>query len=152
LSPQVGGRLKELVGSEQAQALIDYVDSIYLKFGAPHKLYGIGGGTAKLEREAVSAGLTLTPVKLRHLGTELCHETLNKMQSYLAPRLDIRLGTTIKTIAVENGVVKGVETDHGERVSCRYLILGPGREGAEWLCNEAERLKLSLDSNPVDVG
>jgi uncharacterized protein len=152
LSPKVGGRLKELVGSEQAQALIDYVDSIYLRFGAPPKVYGIGAGTAKLERESVSAGLTLTPVKLRHLGTELCHETLKEMQSYLAPRLDIRLATTIKTITVEDGVVKAIETDGGERVSCRYLILAPGREGAEWLCNEAERLKLSLDSNPVDVG
>src|SRR4030066_531234 len=58
LSTQVGGRLKELVGSEQAQALIDHVDSIYLKFGAPPKIYGMGGNVAKLEREAASAGLT----------------------------------------------------------------------------------------------
>jgi hypothetical protein len=152
LSTQVGGRLKELVGSEQASVLIDYVDSIYLRFGAPPKVYGIGRGIARLEREAASAGLTLTPVKLRHLGTELCHETLKSMQNYLSPRLDIRLGTTIKSIAVEDGVVKAVETDRGENTKCRYLILAPGREGAEWLCNEAQRLKLSLDSNPVDVG
>ncbi|HXZ29738.1 MAG TPA: FAD-dependent monooxygenase, partial [Dehalococcoidia bacterium] len=38
LSTRVGGRLKELVGSEQARVLIDYVDSIYLKFGAPPKV------------------------------------------------------------------------------------------------------------------
>jgi len=152
LSTQVGGRLKELVGSEQARALIDYVDSVYLKFGAPRKVYGIGRNTARLEREAASAGLTLTPVKLRHLGTELCHETLKAMQNYLSPRLDIRLGTTIKNIVVEDGVVKAVETDHGEKIGCGYLILAPGREGAEWLCNEAERLSLSLDSNPIDVG
>jgi uncharacterized FAD-dependent dehydrogenase len=152
LSTQVGGRLKELVGSEQARALIDYVDSIYLKFGAPPKIYGIGGNIAKLEREAASAGLTLTPVKLRHLGTELCHETLKAMQNHLSPRLDIRLGTTIKNIVVEDGVVKAVETGHGEKIGCGYLILAPGREGAEWLCNEAKRLTLSLDSNPVDVG
>jgi uncharacterized FAD-dependent dehydrogenase len=152
LSTQVGGRLKELVGSEQAQALIDYVDSIYLKFGAPRKVYGIGGNVAKLEREAASAGLTLTPVKLRHLGTELCHETLKAMQDYLSPKLDIRLRTTINNIIVDDGVIKAVETSHGEILGCRYLILAPGREGAEWLCNEAARLKLSLDSNPVDVG
>ncbi len=152
LSTQVGGRLKELVGSEQARALIDYVDSIYLKFGAPPKVYGIGRNTAKLEREAASAGLTLTPVKLRHLGTELCHETLKAMQNYLSSKSDIRLGTTVENIIVEDGVVKSVETSHGENIKCRYLILAPGREGAEWLCNEAERLKLSLDSNPVDVG
>jgi uncharacterized FAD-dependent dehydrogenase len=152
LSTQVGGRLNEVVGFDQAQALIDYVDSIYLKFGAPPKVYGIGGNTAELEREAASAGLTLIPVKLRHLGTELCHETLKAMQNYLSPKLDIRLGITIENIVVEDGAVKAIETSHGESLSCHYLILAPGREGAEWLCSEARMLKLSLDSNPIDVG
>ncbi|NWF77523.1 MAG: NAD(P)/FAD-dependent oxidoreductase [Chloroflexi bacterium] len=152
LSTQVGGWLKELVGPDQAQILIDYVDSIYLKFGAPPKVYGVGGNIAELEREATSAGLTLTPVKLRHLGTEFCRETLKAMQNYLSPKLDIRLRTTIKNIVVDDGVFKAVETSDGESISCRYLILAPGREGAEWLCTEAERLGLSLDSNPVDVG
>ena len=152
LSTQIGGRLKELVGFDQAQILIDYVDSIYLKFGAPPGVYGMGGNTVELEREAASAGLTLTPVKLRHLGTEFCHETLKAMRNYLSSKLDIRLRTIIKNIVVNDGVVKAVETCNGERLSCRYLILAPGREGAEWLCNEAQRLKLSLYSNPVDVG
>jgi uncharacterized FAD-dependent dehydrogenase len=152
LSTQVGGRLKELVGLYRAEALIDYVDSIYLKFGAPPKVYGTGGNTVELEQEANLAGLTLIPVKLRHLGTELCHETLKAMQNYLSSKIDIRLTTTINHIIVEDGAVKDIETIDGETLSCRYLILAPGREGAEWLCSEAERLKLSLNSNPVDVG
>ncbi|MFC1969693.1 NAD(P)/FAD-dependent oxidoreductase [Chloroflexota bacterium] len=152
LSTQVGGRLEDLIGPEQAQALIDYVDSIYLKFGAPPKVYGTGENIAALEQQAALAGLKLTPVKLRHLGTEFCHEALKAMQNHLSSRLDIRLGTTIKNIIVDDGKVKAVETIDGERLDCHYLILAPGREGAEWLCNEAERLKLSLNSNPVDVG
>jgi len=152
LSTQVGGRLKELVGLDRAQALIDYVDSIYLKFGAPPKVYGMGGSIGELEQEAELAGLKLIPVKLRHLGTELCHEMLKAMQNYLSSKVDIRLTTTISHIIVEDGAVKAIETRDGETFSCRYLILAPGREGAEWLCNEAERLKLSLNSNPVDVG
>ena len=152
LSTQVGGRLKELVGFDQAQTLIDCVDSIYLKFGAPHKVYGMEKNIAVLEREAALAGLTLIPVRLRHLGTEFCHETLKAMQNYLSSKLDIRLETTIKNIIVADNAVKAVETSNGERLSCRYLILAPGREGAEWLCNEAKRLKLGLKSNPVDVG
>ncbi len=152
LSTQVGGQLKELIGFDQAQALIDYVDSIYLKFGAPLKVYGMGGDIPELEKEAALAGLTLTPVKLRHLGTELCHETLKAMQNYLSSKLDIRLRTTIRNIVADDSVVKVVETSNGERLRCRYLILAPGREGAEWLGNEAKRLKLGLKSNPVDVG
>ena len=152
LSTQVGGRLEDLIGPEQAQALIDYVDSIYLKFGAPPKVYGTGENIAALEQQAALAGLKLTPVKLRHLGTEFCHEALKAMQNHLSSKLDIRLGTTIKNIIVDDGKVKAVETIDGERLDCHYLILAPGREGAEWLCNEAGRLKLSLNSNPVDVG
>ena len=152
LSTQVGGRLKELVGFDQAQALIDYIDSIYLGFGAPRKVYGTGGNIPELEREAALADLTLTPVRLRHLGTELCHQTLKAMENFLSSRLDIRLRTAIRNIVVDDGAVKAVVTENGESLSCRYLILAPGREGAEWLCNEAKRLELSLDSNPVDVG
>jgi uncharacterized FAD-dependent dehydrogenase len=152
LSTQIGGRLEDLIGPDQAQALIDYVDSIYLKFGAPQKVYGMGEGISAIQQQAALAGLKLTPVKLRHLGTEFCHDTLKAMQNHLSSKLDIRLGTTIKNIIIDDGKVKAVETSKGERLDCQYLILAPGREGAEWLCNEAERLKLSLNSNPVDVG
>ena len=152
LSTEIGGRLKELIGEEQTQALIDYVDSLYVRFGAPPRVYGTGGNVATLEAEAAAAGLRLVPVKLRHLGTEFCYQTLKAMQGYLSSRVDIRLGTTIRSIGVADGGMKVVETGSGERLRCRYLILAPGREGAEWLCNEAERLGLSLRSNPVDVG
>ena len=152
LSTQIGGRLAELIGFDRATELIDYVDSVYLRFGAPLKVYGTGENIAALEQEAALAGLRLIPVKLRHLGTEFCHEALEAMQSYLSSRLEIRLRTTIESITVDDNGDKVVETGDGERLSCRYLILAPGREGSEWLCNEARRLKLTLRSNPVDVG
>jgi uncharacterized protein len=152
LSTRVGGRLHELLGLELAGELIEYIDSVYLKFGAPLKVYGTGDDVVALEQEASSAGLNLIPVKLRHLGTELCHETLKAMQSYLSSKLEIKLRTEIESIAVDDNGDKVVATSDGERLRCRYLILAPGREGAEWLCNEACRLKLTLRSNPVDVG
>jgi len=56
------------------------------------------------------------------------------------------------TILVDNGQVKGIETENGERFDCRYLILAPGREGADWLSKEANRLNLTMHINPIDVG
>ena len=38
LSTEVGGDLPELIGEERAQALIEYTDQIYLRFGADEKL------------------------------------------------------------------------------------------------------------------
>jgi len=152
LSTEVGGRLKELIGSDQARALVGYVDDIYLKFGAPQKVYGLGEKVAELEHQATLAELRLTPVKLRHLGTENCRQTLEAMQNYLTPKINIILNTAAESIIVENGTVTAIKTTNGERLDCSYLILAPGREGAEWLTNEATQLKLSLNSNPVDVG
>ena len=44
LTLEVGGRLRDYLEKSEAEALIKYVDDIYLKFGASDKLYGIGGG------------------------------------------------------------------------------------------------------------
>jgi len=152
LSSEVGGRLQELVGRSQTEELIEYVDSIYLKFGAPHQLYGAGEEIADLERQATLAGLKLIPMKLRHMGTENCYQMLKSTYNYLLSKIDIRLGTVANNIITDEGKIQAIETTTGERFGCRYLILAPGREGSEWLVEEIKGLKLSLNSNPIDVG
>ncbi|GAI02557.1 unnamed protein product, partial [marine sediment metagenome] len=62
------------------------------------------------------------------------------------------LEVMVSNIIVDDGEVRGVETEAGDRFDCRYLILAPGREGADWLSKEANRLNLTMHNNPVDVG
>jgi uncharacterized FAD-dependent dehydrogenase len=152
LSPAVGGRLGEFMGDSQVQELIDYVDSIYVRFGASDRIYGVGEEVDELGRRAVLAELKLIPVKLRHIGTERSRQVLRAMRDFIVGRVELRLNEMAESIVVDNGVAAGVETNSGARLECRYLVLAPGREGAEWLTNEAARLKLSMKSNPIDVG
>lgn len=152
LSPQVGGRLQEYLGKDDTQALIRYVDEVYLKFGAPDQLYGVGDEIDRISRQASLAGLRLIPVPLRHLGTERCRSILRGMRDYLISRLELKLETVASSVIVDNGKVKGIETASGERFDCDYLILAPGREGADWLLTQAKQLNLTIHNNPVDVG
>ena len=152
LSPQVGGRLKDYLGFEKASELIRYVDGIYLRFGATDRIYGVGDEVEQVSHRATLAELHLIPVPIRHLGTERCRSILGAMRNFLLPRVQIELGTAASRILVEGDEVKGVETEKGERLGCSYLILAPGREGTDWLVQEANRLKLTLYNNPVDVG
>jgi uncharacterized FAD-dependent dehydrogenase len=152
LSSAVGGRLGDILGEDSTQELIDYVDSLYLKFGATDKIYGVGEEVDELRRRAILAELKLIPVKLRHIGTERSRQVLKAMRDFIIGRVELRLGEVAESIIVDNGMVTGVETSRGERLECRYLVLAPGREGAEWLTNEAGRLKLGMKSNPIDVG
>jgi uncharacterized FAD-dependent dehydrogenase len=152
LSSQIGGRLAEYLGESDAEAFIKYVDDIYLRFGASERIYGTGEAIADWQAKASLADLRLIPVPVRHLGTEVCRAVLRAMRDYLSSRIEFKLATVAATVITDDSRAKGIETEDGERFDCRYLILAPGREGADWLAHEAERLKLTLHNNPVDVG
>ncbi|MCK4863074.1 MAG: FAD-dependent oxidoreductase [Dehalococcoidales bacterium] len=152
LSSEVGGHLGEYLDEKHTTGLIKYVDELYLKFGASKKVYGGDGAIDKVSRRASQSGLRLIPMRVRHMGTENGFNVLKAMQDYLMPRLEFKLGAMASKVLVKNGAVKGVETEDGERFLCKYLVLAPGREGADWLSQEAERLKLTVQHNPIDVG
>lgn len=152
LSPQVGGHLKDYLGEQLTCELIRYVDHLYLRFGAPDNLYGTGKEVELWRSKASLAELRLIPVAIRHMGTEYARAILKAMQSFLSTRVDIETEKIASTILVDTSMLKGVEIADGEKVGCRYLILAPGREGADWLVQEANRLRLTLYNNPIDIG
>ncbi len=152
LSPQAGGRLGDYRSDSDTRALIEYADSVYLKFGAPDRLYGVGDKVENIGRQASLAGLRLIPMPVRHLGTEGCRLVLKAMRDYLNPRIDIKLETMASRVIAGQGRVQGIEDETGQISYCNYLILAPGREGADWLLRQARELKLTMHNNPVDVG
>lgn len=152
LSPEVGGWLKDYLGNSTTATLLKYIDSVYLHFGAPDILYGTSEGIEKLRTMATLADLKLVTVPLRHMGTENCFSVLKSMREHLNSHLDVKTMTMVSQVMVENGQAKGIKTEDGEQFDCDFLILAPGREGADWLFREAGRLKLTRQYNPVDVG
>jgi len=152
LTPRVGGWLEDYLGDQQTQELINYIDQIYIHFGATDKLYGTGNEVEKLQDQAALADLKLITVPMRHMGTENCFAILKSMREQLNSHLEVKLETSATQIIAENGEVKGIETDRGERYLSDYVVLAPGREGADWLSREALRLNLTVNNNPVDVG
>jgi len=153
LSTEVGGWLNQYVTEGKLAELIDYVDEVYLKFGATKHFYGAETEKVEeIERKASLAGLKLIQQKIRHMGTERCAETLRKMRQELNGKVEIKLRKDVKGLIVKNGAVEAVETVDGEKLLAKYVIVAPGRSGAEWLQMEAQALGLKTLNNPVDVG
>jgi len=152
LSAEVGGRLIDYLGVKGTEDLVQYVDSIYLKFGGSNRVYGNGDEVEELERKATLADLRLLPMTVRHLGTEHSRGVLREMREFLSGRVEVKVNTIARAVLTEDGTVRGVETEDGQCFECRYLIIAPGREGADWLAREADRLSLTLQTNPIDVG
>jgi len=153
LSTEVGGWLNQYVSSKELEELVNYVDEVYLKFGATENVYGTDVEKVdEIERKASLSGLKLIRQKIRHMGTERCAQTLVKMRQALNGKIEFKPRSDVKGLIVKDGVVEGVETVNGENYYGKYVIVAPGRSGAEWLQSEAQALGLKTLNNPVDVG
>jgi len=153
LSTSVGGWLDEYIGKERLSSLLDYVDKTYAKYADSPVVYGYDiDEVERIEKRASLAGLQLIRQKIRHLGTDKCREVLQKIRQDINDHVEVRTNTEVKDLLVEDRKVKGVETINGERFLGKYVIVAPGRVGAEWLKSEAQALGLKTLNNPVDVG
>ena len=153
LSNEVGGWLNQYISDGELTSLVKYVDDIYLKFGASEQVFG--GDTDKvdvIERQAAAAGLRLVRQEVRHMGTEKCADTLRRMRKELNDKITFMPKTNVKGLLVEGNTIKGIETASGEKITGKYVIVAPGRGGAEWLQTEAQVRGLKTVNNPVDVG
>ena len=154
LTTEFGGMLDLYMEKPALMSLIDYVDGIYLKFGATQTVYGDDNKDAvrKIQKDAAAADLSLIPARIRHLGTDKCLEILTLMRDHLEDKCTIRTSDGVAKILVENGRYVGVETVRGEIFHSTYLIAAPGREGAEWFTGQAAQMGLDMITNPVDIG
>lgn len=153
LSTETGGWLNQYVSEKELPALVKYVDNIYLKFGASEQVYG--GDSEKvdqIEHQAAAAGLRLIRQEVRHMGTEKSADIMRMMRKELNSKITFHPKTDVKSLIAENHTIKGVETTDGEKFMGKYVIVAPGRGGAEWLQTEAQFHGLKTINNPVDVG
>lgn len=153
LTTEFGGVLDKYISKKKLEELIEYIDSIYVRFGGTEEVHGTNHEKViEIEKRAASADLKLVPALVKHLGTDKNYEILKKMQHYLEDKIEIKFMKPVKKILVENRIAIGVETLDGETFYSEYIVASPGREGSEWFRKECERLELGLKNNAVDVG
>lgn len=155
LRPDIGGDLDKLLGSwEEAMKLIEYVDKRLVEFGAPQdRVYSPKPEAAReLERLSAKAGAKFIPVKQRHIGTD----NTVKVISNIVRRLEslgvkVYSSTPAEKVEVREGSFK-ITTGKGEVLESEYLLLAPGRSGADWLSKQAKTIGLKVSPGPLDVG
>lgn len=153
LSPEVGGWLAEYTGRPGLQKLIDYVDNIYLDYGAPERIHGTDHDKVEeIAQRAKQVGLRLVNAPIRHMGTDRCPLVLQAMRDDLNGKVEVAVRTAVQKILVEKGRVTGVELADGQKIKARVVIAAPGREGSEWLAGQAHELGLGMMNNAVDIG
>lgn len=147
---QFGGWLNDYLEDDKVMELIRYVDAINMKHGAPAKVFTTEGST--LGKRALEYDLHLLDASVRHLGTENNLRMLEQTYEYLKDKVEFRFLTPVAQIATDGKGDNMLLLDNGEVVAAEYLIVAPGRAGAEWFTDECRRLGVKLVNNQVDVG
>ncbi len=154
LTTRFGGMLGEYIGEEALSELIEYVDNIYLEYGAVKEVFGDENDprVENIKRQAAAAELLLVPARIRHLGTERCYQILERFRIWLGERIEIITNCEVAEVIVENNQFRGVKGVDGREWFGTYGVVVPGRDGADWFATEADRLGLESIVNPVDIG
>jgi len=153
LRPDVGGDLDKLLGSwEEAEKLIQYVDSILVKFGAPDNVYTMDYDQAsELERLAAKAGAKFVPTPQRLIGSENMPRVIANIVDYLKSR-EVAIHDYTEVLDIEPiGEKIKIKTTKGDIIS-KYVIIAPGRVGAEWFSQLARKRGIDVEPGPLDIG
>ena len=133
--------------------LIQYCDNVYLEHGATDEVFGRDKNEfLDIEKAATLAELKLVHSPVRHLGTERSLDVLKHMQDYLDDKIEIINNRTVDKLDIQNGKIKGFTLNNGEKIEAEYVVVAPGREGADWLSKELINNGVELVNNAVDVG
>ncbi len=148
---EFGGWLSDYLPRSTVMELIDYVDQINLRHGAPGEVYSTKN--CRIGRIALGYDLHLLNAKVRHLGTDNNRKLMASICRFLLEHgIEIACDTQVERFdRCPEGYqlfLKGGQ----DPVTCTYLIAAPGRAGAEWFSEQCGNLGLSMRNNQVDVG
>ncbi len=155
LRPDIGGDLAALTGDEAlAWQLVAHVDALFLKYGAPEKLYNAEGEQVeKLKREAASVGVHFIDIPQRHMGSDNAPHIIENFENDLKSRgIVFRLNAEVHDLLIENETCTGVVLKHGEKLVSRFTLLCPGRVGGEWVNTLVKRHGISAKNGAIDIG
>jgi len=145
--------LTEFMPEAAACALIAETEALFTRFGMDGPVYPTDADRAlELRKAAKQVGVDLLLIRQKHLGSDHLPRHISAMAQALMDRgLVIATGETVTDVVVENGGVAGVTTATGTYRAAR-VILAPGRVGAGWIGQLAQRCGLGLKQRGIEVG
>lgn len=150
----VGGNLYDYTKNDvESQKIVDYIDNVFLKFGAIIELHGIDTEkTNELYRKAISFGIKYVQIKQRHLGSENTPKIIQKFAEYLRSKnVEIFTNTEVTDLIIENNECKGIVLKD-ENIFAKKVIFAPGRVGANFVNEIVNKYQINAEFAPIDIG
>lgn len=155
LRPDIGGELHEILRSwDKAQELVDYVDEVLVKFGAPKdRFFEPNMEKVKdIQRKAAKVGAEFIPIRQRHIGTDKTPLVIENILNYIE-NSGVKVEELTNVLEIQK---KGdhflLKTNRKEEIETKTLLVAPGRAGAKWFLEQARNLGVDMVPGPLDIG
>lgn len=154
--PKLGkSDLFKYMSISEANKIIDDTEVIFNKFGMDSDVYPSNMDEAKkIEEKIAKVGANLLIIKQKHLGSDKLPEYINNFTDYLEQKgveilenadvIDIDGKDTYKVTYNILGKEKRIET--------KYVIVAPGRTGAKWIQELADKYEIPYVSQSIEIG
>jgi len=145
--------LTQFLSRAEAEKLIDETEAIFNRFGMDGPVYPTDWQKAKdIRQNARRHGIELLLIRQKHLGSDNLPGHIAKLTAALKNRgVVFHSGEEAVDILVKGKRAIGLQTDK-KTYKCRYLLLAPGRVGAEWLQALAARRGIGFTGRGIEVG
>ena len=155
LRPDIGGDLGQFTRDPQtAWELVDYVDRIFLKYGAPDEHNNPQYAEVEtLKRRAASAGARFIDIPQRHIGSDRAPRLIEHFKTELdSSGIIFMLETIVTDLVISNNRCTGIMLKDGSTLQGKAVILAPGRVGAAWVDKLVKLHGINASFAGIDIG
>jgi len=156
--PKLGkSDLMKYMDEEEALKLIDDTEKIFNEFKMDSKIYPTNMEEAlKIKKDVALTGSKLMIIKQKHLGSDNLPTYIQNITDYLIDKkVEVRENTCvidIKSLKEDEHEIIIKKNNIEETVKAKYVIVAPGRTGAKWIQELADKYKISYISQSIEIG
>ena len=156
--PKLGkSDLTKYMLESEAYKLIDETEEIFTKFKMDAEVYPSNMDEAnEIKKKVAIAGAKLLVIKQKHLGSDHLPEYIDGISDFLEEK-----GVTLIDRANVTDIKTNNENDHEityevgkktETINGKVVIVAPGRTGAKWIQELADKYNIPYLSQSIEIG
>jgi uncharacterized FAD-dependent dehydrogenase len=145
--------LTQFMPTDEAKILIKETEEIYNRFGMDGPVYPSNMDAARdIRKNAKKFGIDLLIIRQKHLGSDRLPEHIEGMNNYIISKgVVIHTSEEVRDVIIKDAGVKGIKTNR-KQYFADNVILAPGRVGANWVGDLAQRHRIGLTHRGIEVG
>ena len=156
--PKLGkSDLFKYMSESDAYKLIDDTEKIFNKFGMDAEIFPSNIEEAKeIQKKVAKLGQRLLIIKQKHIGSDYLPNYIEEFSKYLEDKGVKILENTnvldIESLSEDNHKVTYEINNKKECIDALNVVVAPGRTGAKWVQELADKYKIDYMSKSIEIG